>query len=198
MLSLLARISQLGRILSPVIVAGLSALILFFAWAYRSAYLAVSSEPISSWQIDHIADCGVVLTGGGGRIREGVDLLAQKRLRKLIISGVHPQAEWREIFSQWPLYQDILDRDVVLERKSKTTFGNAQQTRTLSEALICRDLLLITSHIHLPRALAVFRAEFGDSVPVIGRGIYVSPEGSSFQREIEAGKFMLYRLFGLI
>ena len=154
--------------------------------------------PISAWTDDHSADCGVVLTGGGGRIREGVDLLAQKRIRKLIISGVHPSAEWREIFSFWPLYQDISEKDVVLERKSKTTFGNAQQSRILVEALACKDVLLVTSSVHLPRALAVFQAEFSGTVPVIGRGISAGTESSVSSEELEAVKFMLYRLFGLI
>ncbi|MCB0411288.1 MAG: YdcF family protein, partial [Bdellovibrionales bacterium] len=52
----------------------------------------IEAVPVHSWIMDQRADCGLVLTGGPGRLREGFDLLVQKNIKKLIISGVHPDA----------------------------------------------------------------------------------------------------------
>lgn len=132
------------------------ALICFGLW-FRREYKVIASEPISAWLEDHKGDCAVVLTGSAGRVREGFDLLSQGQVRKLIISGVHPRATMRDIFPQWPYYGNLRVDDVVLERRSATTYGNAQQTLPLVEALRCRNLVLITSHLHMRRAYKTFR-----------------------------------------
>src|SRR5580692_7608735 len=114
------------------------AAVLIFGWLYYREWSTIAKEPITAWTEDHKADCAVVLTGGPGRVREGFDLLAQGQVRKLIISGVHPKATLREIFPQWPFYGNLREEDVVLERRSATTYGNAQQSLPLVEALHCR------------------------------------------------------------
>ncbi len=167
-----------------------------FGWRIYGEIQAVVRTPIHSWVIDQNADCAVVLTGGSGRVKEGMDLLARRAIRKLIISGVNPQAEWREIFPNWPFYQDVQESDIVLERRSRTTFGNAQQTLAVVEALGCRDLLVITSQLHLRRALRTFRAEFEDRMPVDGRAVAAGP-GDSDAAEVlvEVLKSLFYGLW---
>lgn len=150
---------------SCVLLAG--ALSLWFIQEYKR----VSSTPISSWTQDQKADCAVVLTGGSGRVREGFDLLAQERVKKLIISGVYPSAQLREIFPEWPFYGPISEDDVVLERRSNTTFGNAQQTQPLVEALKCQSLILITSRLHMHRASLIFEQVFSNQIPIYKRAI---------------------------
>ncbi len=175
----------------------LSALVLMlFAWRFSNEYRTIGETPIDTWLRDQRADCVVVLTGGGGRVREGMDLLARKAARKLIVSGVNPQADWREIFPNWSYYQDVQESDIVLERKSRTTFGNAQQTLAVAEALACRDLLVVTSRYHLHRALKTFRAEFEDRMPVEGRAIAgSSADVQSWEIATEAGKSIFYGLW---
>ena len=129
------------------------------------------SEPISAWLEDHRADCAVVLTGGPGRVREGFDLLAQHQVNKLIISGVHPRASLREIFPAWPFYGNLRLEDVVLERRSTTTYGNALQSLPLVEAVRCRSVVLVTSHIHMRRAYRTFREIFPREIVILTRGI---------------------------
>ncbi|MDX9732316.1 MAG: YdcF family protein, partial [Bdellovibrionales bacterium] len=148
--------------------------LIFLSWRFMAEYRAILRTGVDVWARDQRADCAVVLTGGSGRVKEGMDLLARKMVRKLIISGVNPHADWREIFPNWPYYQDVSEADIVLERRSRTTFGNAQQTMAVSDALGCRDLLVVTSVYHLHRSLKTFRAEFGDRIPVEGRAISIS------------------------
>ncbi len=159
---------RIGRKRTIVLVAaGFS--ILAAAWLFVHEARLILEQPITSWERDDTADCAIVLTGGPHRIREGVDLLAQKAVQKLIISGVHPHANFRDIFPLWPFYGEIREQDIILERRSQTTYGNAQQTLPLVEALRCRDVILITSRVHMRRALKTFRAEYPANIPIIAR-----------------------------
>jgi uncharacterized SAM-binding protein YcdF (DUF218 family) len=150
----------------------------------------------NSWQEDHMADCAVVLTGGAGRVREGFDMLAHRSIKKLIISGVNPQAKLREIFPQWPFYGEVKEQDVILERRSRTTFGNVQQTLPLVEALGCRDLVVITSTLHMHRALKTFQGAFPEDFPVYGRAVQTAPlHPVSFDFAVEVAKSVFYSLW---
>lgn len=178
-----------GRIAALV----LSAIIIVIAWAYALEVRRVSGQPLTSWTDDATADCAVVVTGGPNRIREGVDLLTRHSVQKLIISGVHPQAGFRDIFPLWPYYGGLREQDVILERRSRTTFGNAQQTLPLVEALRCRDLILITSRAHMRRAFETFRAEFPAGFPIIPRAVVsASVEPTRAETAYEALKSLFY------
>ncbi len=176
--------------------AGAALLLLLFAWTFRRQYTAIEFEPITAWTEDHKADCAVVLTGGPGRIREGFDLLAQGQVHKLIISGVHPRATLRDIFPQWPYYGTLHEEDVVLERRSATTYGNAQQSLPLVEAMHCHSLVLITSHLHMRRAFRTFRQVFPREMAIVTRSVSsgaVPPRGSDLV--METLKAMFYSLW---
>ena len=140
-------------------------------WLFNRERTLILSEPISAWLDDHRADCAVVLTGGSGRVREGFDLLAQHQVHKLIISGVHPRASLREIFPAWPFYGNLKLEDVVLERRSTTTYGNALQSLPLVEAVRCRSVVLVTSHVHMRRAYRTFRETFPREIVILPRGV---------------------------
>lgn len=130
----------------------------------------VSVQP-KSWSKDFSADCAVVLTGGRYRVQEGISLLSQKRIRKLIISGVNPESTLMEIFPQWIHFGVLDEQDVILEKYSKTTYGNAQQSLQLVEALQCRDIILVTSRLHMHRAHNTFEAVFPDSITILNNSV---------------------------
>lgn len=135
-------------------------LIFLFVVAFVREYGKVTAQPVNAWSEDPSADCAVVLTGGSNRVREGLDLLARNNIKKLIISGVHSSASLREIYPLWPFYGDLKEQDVILERRSATTYGNAQQTIAIVEALSCRDVVLITSNLHMYRAYRTFKGSY--------------------------------------
>lgn len=167
-----------------------------FLWTYFREQTQIEREPVSAWLEDQKADCAVVLTGGPGRVREGFDLLAQGQVRKLIISGVHPKATLREIFPQWPFYGNLREEDVVLERRSATTFGNAQQSLPLVEALHCRSLVLITSHLHMRRAFKTFRQAYPQELAITTRAVssgFIPPRTSDVT--VETLKTMFYSMW---
>lgn len=167
-----------------------------FGGIFRREIGFIEREPITAWSEDHKADCAVVLTGGPGRVREGFDLLSQGQVRKLIISGVHPRATLREIFPQWPFYGTLHEEDVVLERRSGTTYGNAQQSLPLVEAMHCRSVVLVTSHLHMRRAYKTFRQVYPPEFLLLARSVssgFIPPR--EYDLAIEALKSMFYSLW---
>lgn len=182
---------RLGKPLSLVLFFSL-----LFVVAWVREYHRVTEQPINAWSEDPSADCAVVLTGGSNRVREGLDLLARGHIKKLIISGVHSSASLREIYPLWPFYGDVREQDVILERRSATTYGNAQQTISIVEALNCRDVVLVTSHLHMYRAYRTFQASYPPTVFLIryavngGRG-----ESGFWDASTEVLKSLFYGLW---
>lgn len=172
--------------------------ILLFASGYLYYQQAeiILRQKATSWTESHHADCAVVLTGGPGRVREGFDLLAQSRVKKLIVSGVYPQAELRDIFPQWPYYGAINEEDVVLEKRSTSTYGNAQQTLPLIEVLRCRNIILITSRLHMNRSFKIFRSVLPNEIDIYARAIVAGRYEPTFvELFIETTKSLFYNLW---
>lgn len=142
------------------------------------------------------ADCAVVLTGGPGRIREGIDLLANKSVKKLIISGVNPNSYFKQIFPMWVYYPEVSESNVILEKRSETTFGNAVQSLPLVELLRCQDVLLITSQVHMYRADKTFKKIFPKTIQVKANPLFLSRETYTLSDLIqETFKSIFYSLW---
>lgn len=182
--------------MKKVFLALLFILGLVFSWFFYLESRKILAQEPTAWLEDHSADCAVVLTGGPQRVREGFDLLAQRRVKKLVLSGVHPGATLREIFPQWTFYGQLRESDVILEKRSKTTYGNVQQTIPLLEALYCRDFVLITSREHMYRALKTFNAESEGRFSIYPRAIVArSYDITWLDLWAESLKSLFYELF---
>jgi uncharacterized SAM-binding protein YcdF (DUF218 family) len=163
----------------------------------------IKDEPVNVWSQSSVqsleADCAVVLTGAPGRIREGFELLQQKRIKKLIVSGVFKEATYTEVFPYWPYYNEVNPDDVILEKRSQTTFGNAHQSVVLVESLKCQDVLLVTSQLHMARAFSIFRDVFPNIIEIKKLTL---PNGKSeqsvFDFAVELVKSLFYTVFGLV
>jgi uncharacterized SAM-binding protein YcdF (DUF218 family) len=102
------------------------------------------------------ADAIVVLTGGKGRAREGLNLLRKGAAGILIISGVNKDAGLDSIF----LNNQISGPErsnIILEKNSRSTFENAIEVRKLMEGRGLKSMVLITSVYHMKRALYIFK-----------------------------------------
>lgn len=171
------------------------AIISVLQW-FRSEMSAVNATKPTAWTVHHKGDCAVVLTGGPGRVREGFDLLAQGRIRKLIISGVNPGSELREIFPEWPYYGPLNPEDVILEKRSGSTYGNAVQTLPLVEALNCHEVVLITSRLHMYRSARIFSKVYPGEIKIQDRAIVAGAlKDSLLDKSLEAIKSMFYSLW---
>jgi uncharacterized SAM-binding protein YcdF (DUF218 family) len=117
---------------------------LWFAWMVPTREVA----------LDRTADGIVVLTGGSSRVNDAFELLASKRGRRLLITGVYPATNRGEISRVLPEYQRLFACCVDLDRTAVNTLGNAIGTRRWAEAQGFRSLIVVTSSYHMPRALA--------------------------------------------
>ena len=103
-------------------------------------------------------DAVIVLTGGKGeRIIEGYNQLENSNQKKLFISGVD------DTFNSEVVLVNILnfDREIVeccieVGYLSKNTYENALETRYWALEKKVNSILLITSNLHMQRALFLF------------------------------------------
>jgi uncharacterized SAM-binding protein YcdF (DUF218 family) len=153
------------RFLWRLAIAVTAVFVVLVAYSIRKySEILVSTPPAI---INSKADCAVVLTGAPGRIREGITLLSHKQVKKLIISGVHQYSTLNDMFPEILFYPEIELEDVILERRSSSTAGNAQQSLIIVEALQCQTILLVTSDFHMYRSLNTFAQIFPATVQII-------------------------------
>jgi uncharacterized SAM-binding protein YcdF (DUF218 family) len=124
------------------------------ALAFTFGFLWFASRvPSSEITLTGRTDGIVVLTGDSSRISEAIELLADRRGQRLLISGANRGTTAAEIsrlnpdFTRW--IQCCVDFD-----RSLNTLGNAIETRRWTERRRFRSLTVVTSDYHMPRAMA--------------------------------------------
>ncbi len=174
-----------------------------FALFIYEGYEIANEQPLrlEDNEIDQlqVKDCGVVLTGGPGRIREAIEILGQKKIKKLVISGVYKEAQLTEIFPPLPFYPEVDPDDILLEKRSESTFGNAVQSLALVQTLQCRSVLLITSQMHMRRAYKIFRALYPETIQIQKHYVLNQrKDPSELLLVVETIKSVFYLVFGRV
>ncbi len=117
---------------------------------------------------DHIddttthTDAIVVLTGGHGRIEEGVLLLRQGLAKKLFISGVEERLDVQDVLKSVHLPPAPSDDAIMLGHMADSTASNAAETSDWMHAQNFKSMRLVTSNYHMPRSLLEFRHAMPD------------------------------------
>lgn len=112
-------------------------------------------EPVISKPADGI----VVLTGGASRVVDAVELLAEGRGKRLLISGVHPATTPEELTRVNPDFARLLDCCIDLGHEATNTIGNALETGRWVRERNFHSLIIVTSGWHMPRALVEIERE---------------------------------------
>jgi uncharacterized SAM-binding protein YcdF (DUF218 family) len=100
------------------------------------------------------ADAIVVLTGGSARINGALNLLAEGRASRLLISGVNPSVTSHDLAGLIDAeLSGSLECCVDLDREAADTIGNATETRLWAEERGFSSLIVVTSNYHMPRSM---------------------------------------------
>jgi uncharacterized SAM-binding protein YcdF (DUF218 family) len=96
----------------------------------------------------------VVLTGGTARIDGALQLLAEGRADRLLISGVNPAVTLNAISQGVDRsLRGVLECCVDLGREARDTIGNAAETRAWADQRGFKTLIVVTSDYHMPRSM---------------------------------------------
>lgn len=131
---------------SLLVIAVVAVGIMFIDFTYKTFSYRQSSQK---------TDAIVVLTGGKGRVTEGVRLYRERAARYLIIVGADPAVRKSDIYQ--PRHGDPSSDGVILEKNSRNTLENAIYGRDVIIRHDIRSILLITSRYHLKRATILMR-----------------------------------------
>lgn len=106
------------------------------------------------------ADGIVVLTGANSneRIAAAVDLLAARRGRRVLVSGVNRDVTREELRAASNTVRRLYDCCVDLGFSAVDTVTNARETAEWARAMRYRSLTVVTTDYHLPRAMLELRA----------------------------------------
>jgi uncharacterized SAM-binding protein YcdF (DUF218 family) len=118
-----------------------------------------ASIPREETILDRSADGIVALTGGASRIDDAIELLAAKRGRLLLISGVHPHTMPAELVRPSAEIDRLFSCCIELDREAQNTVGNAVATAQWARKHNIRSLIVVTSAWHMPRALLELERE---------------------------------------
>ncbi|MBF96715.1 MAG: hypothetical protein CFH34_00239 [Alphaproteobacteria bacterium MarineAlpha9_Bin4] len=163
-------------------------IIIFLIVGFVRFYFSIKSyQKSDNYNIDGIA----VLTGGKGRIAEGIKIFKENPESYLLISGVDKIVEIEEII---PV--DFLKmRRVFIDKKSESTLENANEIITWSNKNKIKNILIITSDYHMPRSMLIL-SKRGD-----GLSFYANPVNSNirfeknFIKDIKLIQFLLVEYF---
>lgn len=108
----------------------------------------------------------------GERSFYAAHLYHQGAAPRILVSGGNVQFTTRETIPSAATVAEVLQmldvpsRDILLEPNSQNTAENARFTRAILEPMGIRQILLITSAQHMPRAVGLFRAEGFEVIPM--------------------------------
>lgn len=102
-------------------------------------------------------DAIVVLTGGSGRVSEGLDLLEKGKAGKLFVSGVYRGVDVAALLKLARQIPGEIESRIALGYSADNTEGNARETAEWMSAQGFRSLRLVTASYHMPRSLLEFR-----------------------------------------
>jgi uncharacterized SAM-binding protein YcdF (DUF218 family) len=176
MLVALAR--WIGFLTMAAAASGAVALIVGFLWF-------VAQIPGEEVQLDRAAEGIVVLTGAAERIPDAIELLAEKRGKRLLISGVYRATSSREIARITPLYAKYFSCCIDLDRSALNTYGNALQTKRWAHEHNFNSLIIVTSNWHMPRAMTELEHQLPEvtliAYPVMSTKLKDDPWWSNLQ-----------------
>lgn len=139
--------------------------VVFFAWLIGLVIFAgYLPKAVPEYTSTDKYEAAVVLTGGSGRIDEGMWLYSQGVADKLYITGagkgIDAKALVEKYHSDHPNALKITDlTGIDVDDKARSTVANARYTKAWVNSKGVKKALLITAGYHMPRSELIFKRE---------------------------------------
>lgn len=164
-----------------------SFLLLF--WALGFALFAVTLPGPASGRA---TDAVVVLTGGPGRVRRGLDLLEHGQARRMLVSGVDRRVKPHELAAEYGVQAKLVDCCVDLGHESVDTRSNAEETAAWARRRRFHSIRLVTTDWHMPRARYELGRTVDSDVEIVTDAVVSEPGLIPLLKEYN--KYLLRRL----
>lgn len=112
-------------------------------------------------------DAVVVLTGGAGRIPQGLAVLEEGLADQLLVTGVDPEVTPEEFAAEYGVTRRRMRCCVTLGFTATDTRGNARETAEWLEGRDISSLRLVTTDWHMRRAATEITHRLPDNVTVV-------------------------------
>jgi uncharacterized SAM-binding protein YcdF (DUF218 family) len=163
--------------------------------AYAVGY-AVFAMSVPGPAGDERTDAIVVLTGGTGRLDRGFDLLQRGLAQRMLISGVAPTVQPRELAAAYHVEQRLVDCCVILGKEAFDTRSNGDEVATWVARWHSRSIRLVTNDIHMRRARYELEKRLSGDVAIVSDA--VPTDADMRQVFIEYNKYLLGRAADLV
>lgn len=130
-----------------------------------------------------MTDGVVVLTGGPGRLVRGLEVLQHGSAKRLLISGVGPRIDKRELAAAVEAPGALFGSRVDLGVRAIDTRSNAIETAAWAAHHNYRSLRIVTSSVHMRRALQELRARLPATISLLPDAVAVDTGADSVGRE---------------
>ncbi|MBF0153748.1 MAG: YdcF family protein [Magnetococcales bacterium] len=107
----------------------------------------------------------VELTEASDRVLHGFRLFQAKKASKILISGGGQPVPEAEFMARLLLLWGVPSTAILQERESLSTRENGLESQKIVSRLGMKKILLVTSALHMPRAMGVFQALKMDVTP---------------------------------
>lgn len=135
---------------------GAAVAVVFFVWAAGFAWFA-ATLPTPPKDPTVKTDAIIVLTGGAGRLAEGVRLLRAGLAPVLFLSGVNRKVPKADILKLAGNPPDSLADRITLGYRAEHTRGNATEIAHWFNSKNLKSLRLVTANYHMRRSLLELR-----------------------------------------
>lgn len=159
-------------------------------WMIGFAWFAIDL-PRSAGKDVH-TDSVVVLTGGPGRIDQGLAILEAKKAGRLLVSGVDRDVKPGELAAEYERSETLFDCCVDLGFQAVDTRSNALETARWVARRKDKSVRLVTSDWHMRRAQLELERAMPPKVAIIADAVETAPSlGTLFK---EYNKFLMRRM----
>jgi uncharacterized SAM-binding protein YcdF (DUF218 family) len=143
-----------------------------------------------------VTDGIVVMTGGSGRIERGLQMLAAKRAKRLLVSGVDRRVKPHELAVEFHAPPSLVDCCVDLGHESVDTRSNAGEAAAWIARNHYGSVRLVTSDWHMARARFDLTNMIGPKIGLITDAVPTEPGLPQLVREYN--KYVLRRVAAVI